>query len=74
MNNEQKFSENVNLFLDIVKNFNGSTPIFSIQYRDNSSRKRGIYVMDCASGFIRDIQAEGGCTHLSKGALSVDFF
>ena len=73
MNNEQKFQEEVNLFLNIVKNFSGSTPVFSIQYRTNGSRRQGIYLIDCASGFIRDLQEKGACTHLSKGTLSVDF-
>ena len=74
MNDEQKFEENVNLFLQIVKNFSGSTPIFSIQYRNNGDRCKGIYIVDCASGFIRDLQTEGAHTHLHNGNLSVDFF
>jgi hypothetical protein len=74
MNNEQKFQDNVNLFLQIVKNFSGSTPTFSIQYRDNGDRRKGIYIVDCASGFIRDLQTEGAITHLHNGSLSVDFF
>ena len=74
MNNEKKFEENVSLFLQILKNFGGAPPTFSIQYRDNGDRRKGIYIVDCASGFIRDLQEEGAHTHLHNGNLTVDFF
>tara|TARA_R100001369_G_scaffold85829_1_gene119810 strand:+ start:53 stop:262 length:210 start_codon:yes stop_codon:yes gene_type:complete len=69
MTNEQKFKENVNIFLQIIKNFHGNSPTFSIDYK-----REEINLISCPSGFIRNLQKEGAITHLHKGALSVDFF
>ena len=73
MNTEQKFDQNVKQFLEIVKT-NPSGPTFSIQYRDNGDRRQGIYIVECSSGFITDLQREGALTHFHKSCISVDFF
>jgi hypothetical protein len=69
MTKEERFQENVNLFLEVVKNCYGSSPIFSINYR-----REEINLVDSSSGFINELQTKGATTHLHKGLLSVNFY
>lgn len=69
MTKEERFQENVNLFLEVVKTYYGSSPIFSINYK-----REEINLVDSPSGFINDLQKAGATTHLHKGELSVNFY
>lgn len=67
---ERDFDKTVQTFLDLLKGFSGSKPVFSIDYE-----KKEIVIKRACSGFVKiAVNVDKACTHMTEQGLTFNIF